>query len=85
MKRDRLVDEIWIDAFFFYLLSPLCFFLFSIFFFFNVTELVPKHMGPTLSHMREPNKSPPLDYVRGSTKAACFLQNCSLYWFCHHI
>ena len=79
---DLLVDEIWTNAFFLSLFSSLCFFFLDFFFsfvFFNVTNLVPKHMGPTPSHTREPNKSPPPNYVRGSTKPACFLQNCSFF------
>ena len=77
MKQDRLVDEIWVDAFFLSLFSSLYFFSFPDLFFFNAIDLVPKHMGPTPSHMKEPNKYPPPYYVRGSTKPACFLQNCS--------
>ena len=38
---------------FFFLFSSLCFSFSQ--FFFNVIDLVPKHMGPTLSHKREPN------------------------------
>ena len=80
MKWDWLVDEIWADVFyFFFLLSSLCFSFPDLLFFFylNVTDLSPKHMGPTLSHTRKPNKCLSLDYVMGSTKLTCFLQNCS--------
>ena len=70
-------------VFFFFLLSSLCFsfpqslYVFVYLFIFIVTDLAPKNMGPTPSHTRGPNKSPPLAYVRGSTKPTCFLHNCS--------
>ena len=62
MKRDQLFDEIWAVrcVFPFSLLFSL-FFLFqylSVFvylFIFIITNLGPKNMGPTPSHMREPN------------------------------
>ena len=83
MKRDRLFDEIWAMkcvfpfSFFFSLIfifsqSPSIF----VFLFFIITDLGPKNMGPTPLHMREPNKSLLPNYVRGSTKPACFLQTC---------
>ena len=89
-QLDQTIDEVgsacWWNlgkcvVFFLSLLFYL-FFFFPIYFIFcfcflNVTDLGPKHMGPTPSHKREPKKSPIPDYVRGSTKPACFLQNCS--------
>ena len=73
-QLNRTIDEV-ITAHWWNLGSEMRFFslflLFSLFFFpipfffFNATDLVPKHMGPSS------------DYVRGFTKPTCFLQNCS--------
>lgn len=50
MKRNRLIDEIRINAFFFSL-----FYLF-IYLLINVTDLFPKHIYGT-PHVREPNNT----------------------------
>ena len=53
-------------------------FLLSVFFIIIIViDLGPNNMGLALSHTRKPNKSSHPDYVRGSTKPACFLQNYS--------
>ena len=79
-QLDRTTDEVgsayWWNldkCVFFSFFSSLRFFIYL----FIVIDLGPNNMGLTLSHTRKPNKSSHLDYVRGSTKPTCFLQNCS--------